>query len=244
MREWCVRTRRRLPHWYVRGRAHFVTFRLACTVPRAVGDLWRERRARERELLLRAGADPADADQLLHKRLFGWYDRYLDDAEHPRRWLGDPRVASLVREALAHFDGERYRLLSYAIMPNHVHVLVQLAGFARPAAPYDGAAREFHPCGEAADQRSPLARVLHSWKSFTANAANQVLGRTGPFWHPESYDHWIRADRELLRVAAYIARNPVKAGLCAAAEDYPWTAAHELAARGRDPRGLLARYAN
>jgi hypothetical protein len=53
------------------------------------------------------------------------------------------------------------------------------------------------------------------------------LGRIGePFWQKESYDHWVRSETEWNRIASYIEENPVKAGLAARAEDYPWSSAH------------------
>ena len=72
--------------------------------------------------------------------------------------LGDPRVAALVRQAMLHFGRSRYELLAWCVMPNHVHaVLTPLAGYAPDP-------------------------ILHSWKSYTAHAANRVLGRSGTFW--------------------------------------------------------------
>src|SRR5437868_13312707 len=67
--------------------------------------------------------------------------------------------------------------------------------------------------GETADGRGPLAEIMHSLKSYTANRANEILGRSGQFWQHESYDHWVRDDEELERIVAYIAWNPVKANL-------------------------------
>lgn len=66
---------------------------------------------------------------------------------------------------------------------------------------------------ESPDNLSPLSKIMHSLKSYTANEANRFLGRTGPFWQRESYDHLVRDDRELVRIAEYIAHNPVKAKL-------------------------------
>ena len=39
--------------------------------------------------------------------------------------LRDGRIAQVVVNALRHFDGERYRLMSYTVMPNHVHVIAR-----------------------------------------------------------------------------------------------------------------------
>ena len=79
-------------------------------------------------------------------------------------------------------------------MPNHVHVLFQTAGSTK------------------------LAKVLHSWKSFSAKASNRALCRKGEFWQREYYDHLIRNLDEFERAERYIASNPDKAGL----KDWKW----------------------
>jgi hypothetical protein len=58
-----------------------------------------------------------------------------------------------------------------------------------------------------------VAKVLHSWKSFTANKINKLLGRTGMFWQDEYYDHLVRNGDELLGYEQYISANPRVAGL-------------------------------
>jgi REP element-mobilizing transposase RayT len=96
---------------------------------------------------------------------------------------------------LGHYD-----LGAHVVMSNHVHVLLF--------------------------PHVPPPRLLRALKGATAREANLVLGRTGePFWQGESYDHWVRNERELGRIAAYIENNPVKAGLVARAEDHPWSSA-------------------
>ncbi len=95
-----------------------------------------------------------------------------------------------------------YQLGAFAIMANHVHVLLL--------------------------PRIPPSRLLKSLKGYTAHEANRMLGRTGePFWQRESYDHWVRNEEEWGRIAAYIGNNPVKAGLVSSAEQYRWSSAHE-----------------
>ena len=49
----------------------------------------------------------------------------------------------------------------------------------------------------------------------------------GPFWQPESYDHWVRDADELERIVTYIAANPVKAGLVKQAQDWFFCSAHD-----------------
>ena len=97
----------------------------------------------------------------------------------------------------------QYELGSYAVMANHVHALLL-------------------------PKVSP-ARLLQSLKGATARQANLFLGRTGErFWQAESYDHWVRDEREWDRIVTYIEENPVKAGLVRCAADYPWSSAGKL----------------
>jgi len=108
--------------------------------------------------------------------------------------LRDPAIAAMVESALIYFDGERYRLNAWVIMPKHVRVLIeQIGGF-------------------------PLGDAVHAWKSFTAKQANRPLGRTGAFWAPDYFDRYIRDQRHFNAAVYYIHQNPVKAGLIARAE--------------------------
>ena len=134
---------------------------------------------------------------------FVWMDRFLDDARYGPTWLKDERVAGLVRDAL-HYSSERQQLFdlhAWVIMPNHVHALLT------PIA---------HP-----------SKLLQSIKGFSAREANSLLLRTGePFWQEESYDHWVREDREFQSIERYIEENPVRAGLARSAEEYRWSSAY------------------
>ena len=116
----------------------------------------------------------------------------------------------LVAGAVTFFDGERYDLHAWVVMPNHVHAVF----WPRPG--------------------HTLSSIEHSWKSFTANEANKLLSRAGEhFWQKESYDHWIRDDEEHARLCAYVADNPVKAKLCARPEDWPCSSCHPETERFR-----------
>ena len=201
-------TRRCLPHWYVPGAAHFVTYRLFGTLPRSVLD---DIQTRRKLLLARKPAKGCTARQhreRVHKQLFAVYDGWLDRGE-AINYLADPRVAAMIRESLYHHDGNMYQLLAYCIMSNHVHVLLI------PKDTDVEASRLHHDTdasvGELPDKNSPLAKIMHSLKSYTAHEANRILNRTGAFWQFESYDHWVRDEHELERIVDYIANNPVKA---------------------------------
>ncbi len=213
-------TRRHLPHWYVPGAAHFVTYRLAGTVPKSVLQEIRERNERLLQQSPPAGASLGQFRQRIQKQYFAEYDRYLDRPS-AIDWLMKPELAALIRGNLYHHADKKYHLLAYCIMPNHVHLLLQpLVGQAASLAFAQTANEAACPKGELTDGDSPLAEIMHSLKSFTAHRANKILGRTGPFWQHESYDHWVRDEGELERIVNYIIGNPVRAGLVKRPHDW------------------------
>jgi putative transposase len=171
---------RRLPHWHPPGQELFITWRLHGSLP----------------VHVRPPAETESSGQA-----FVRYDRALDKAQTGPLWLKDPRVAEAILVALR--DAQRRKLFAlraYAVMANHVHVLL---------AP-----------------RAPLERVTQQIKGASAHEANLVLGRTGaPFWQTESFDHWVRNPAEWQKIRAYIERNPVAAGLVLKPEDWPWSSA-------------------
>jgi len=225
-------TRGNLPHWYVPGAAHFVTYRLAGTLPaHVIEELFSKKRALLQRPLS-GNQTPASWRTRVHKLVFAHYDNYLDN-QRTIDWLSRPAIAAIIRGNLYHHHGTKYRLLAYCVMPNHVHVLLMPmnavaddAGSVvyeqnvHDAASVVTAASVVEDCGELPDSRSPLSAIMHSLKSYTANQANKLLGQSGPFWQKESYDHWVRDDDELERIVDYINNNPVKAGLVAAAHEW------------------------
>ena len=177
-----------LPHFDEAGTVQFLTFRLVDAVPAATVTTWKT------DLKL-SGGEKADDPRCA--RLRGLIERFADQG-HGACWLKDGRVAQVVQDALLHFDGERYRLLAWVIMPNHVHAVIEtLPGF-------------------------PLDGVIHSWKSFTAKRANRLLGRSGAFWMGDYFDRYVRDEAHLWDVRRYMEENPVKAGLVRAAREWPW----------------------
>jgi REP element-mobilizing transposase RayT len=68
-------------------------------------------------------------------------------------------------------------------------------------------------------------------KTATAIRANRVLAKTGEaFWQREYFDHWIRSEKELASVVAYVEANPVLAGLVSCPEDWTWSSARNAPA--------------
>ena len=207
-------TRNTLPHLKREGGTYFVTFRLADTLP---AELIRRLKAERAAIVDQALAAKRPLTWREQEELFCWYSSRVDsllDAGQGECFLKRPQIADVVAGALRHFDGQRYELRAWTVMPNHVHAVV---------------------CPKPAHS---LSRILHSWKSFTATQANRMLNRVGkPFWQKEAYDHLVRDDADLARCCEYTTMNPVNARLCAQPEDWKWSGRFQFAeTRGRMPR--------
>jgi REP element-mobilizing transposase RayT len=193
-----------LPHFDAPGLVQSITFRLADALPLKVVEGWRQ----ELEIDRHTPANDRRMTELLRR-----IERY-EDAGHGSCALGDARAAGIVENAFLFFDGARYRLIAWCVMPNHVHAMIEACeGF-------------------------PLESVLHSWKSFTAKEINKLLGTTGQFWFEEYRDRFIRDETHFLSTVAYIENNPVEAGLCREANEWPFSSAYHKRREdgGRDAR--------
>ena len=103
--------------------------------------------------------------------------------------LKQSELAEIVVRSLKHFDGDRYELTDFVIMPNHIHLVAAFM-----------------------DAERMLAQC-ESWKRFTATQINRQLGRRGRFWQQDGFDHLVRSLEQFERLRKYIADNPAKAGL-------------------------------
>jgi len=227
--------RRRLPHWQPDAATVFVTYRLANSLPEGVLAALREEQARVVKQLPRRGETEELRAVRLSRQSFVLMDKALATATDGVRWLADYRVASLVQTNLWHWDGKRYTLHRYVIMPNHVHILIEPLPIVAQAVSLQDRTPLTGVEGKQADSLRyvPLRTILQGLKGYTARHANKVLGRTGPFWQRESYDHWVRDQREYARIVDYIDTNPVNAGLCKLPEQWPWSSAAGNAPGGR-----------
>ena len=103
--------------------------------------------------------------------------------------LRNPVAASIVADSLLHFDGQRYQMGDFVVMPNHVHLLAVF------------------PDGRA------MKRQFASWLRFTATQINRLLQRSGTLWQEEPFDHLVRSGTQYDQLRRYIASNPEKAKL-------------------------------
>jgi REP element-mobilizing transposase RayT len=185
--------RRVLPHWTPPGGTYFVAFRLQDSLP---GFLATDILSEQRNIYCTAQQmgrilSPGERKRLgeLHRKLELVLDRGAGKC-----WMKDPAVARVVADALSFFGHTRYELVAWCVMPNHVHVVVQRIG------------------------TWELARILHSWKSFSAHELVRRFGCPTPVWQRESYDRLLRNPNEFARAIRYVENNPAVAGLV----DWPW----------------------
>lgn len=179
--------RRRLPHWTQDGATYFVTFRLADSVPLHLQRLWQD----ERDIWFQWHPQPwtndveADYRKRFTERMEDWLDSGMGECH-----LRDAHVRSKAVQHVVHFDGARYDLDAFVLMPNHAHMLIT------PRMAFN------------------LFEILGGIKGFSGSACNKLLGRKGaPFWMEDSYNRIVRDGKELWAYREYISQNPAKAKL-------------------------------
>jgi putative transposase len=191
--DFSIREGSSLPHWHQAGVSYFVTFRTEDSIPADVSRRWHAERA---DWLARQGISPNNAN---------WKDQFLQLPGVTRRQYHDTfsrhyletldkglgacvlrrgELSVLVGDALRHFDGERYHMGHFVVMPNHVHLIVCLLG------------------------DTQIDSQCTSWKRFTARHIHQKLGTSGRFWQEESFDHLIRSPDQFEAIQRYIIHNP------------------------------------
>ncbi|WP_372718279.1 transposase [Novipirellula sp.] len=215
--------RRNLPHWDVPGHPVFITGCLrGCFSATGLKQIDEYREELER----RSKPAKFSADQWEHhkqKLFFAFVDNLLDN-DSPVQHLADDEQAKIVANAFLHFANERYKLLAFVVMPSHHHWLFSVNE--------DWADMEIARLKLLGKQdRTPREIISHSVQSFTATMCNRSRGVEETYWQQETFDHWARTENEAIRIVHYIENNPVKAGLCAVAEDYGWSSAkirHDL----------------
>ena len=217
-----------LPHVESAQLIQHVTFHLADSLPKEVV----ERLDAELKSL---PVEKQDVER--RKRVEAWLD-----AGHGSCVLREPGMATMVQNCFLFFDGQRYRLLAWVVMPNHVHVLFQ---------PMEG---------------WTVAKIVASWKKFTArkicdhrrNAnlpigrgekagnANLPIGRNeeaiqengdpngAPVWHREYWDRYMRNENHLAQAIDYIHKNPVKARLVNTPKEWLWSSVGKAEANRED----------
>ena len=183
-----IRSRGYLPHLEIEGATYSLTYRLHDSLPLNVLHRLQQEREATSHQLTGGLRQPTAIERFEIEEAFSIR---LDDELHVERGechLRKPRLGARVVENLQHFNGSRYSLHAWCVMPNHVHIVFT---------PFAG---------------ETLDRILHSWKSYTAHIAFPIIG-TRTLWAREYYDRVIRDERHFFNAVAYVRNNPARAGL-------------------------------
>ncbi|MBQ6956924.1 MAG: transposase [Bacteroidales bacterium] len=170
----------KLPHWHQDGKYVFVTFRLGDSLPQVLLDEYRA----DKETWIKTHPKPWTPVQ--EKEYYDKYVKVVDkwlDSNYGSCLLREESNRKIVENALHYYDGKKYDLLAFVVMPNHVHVLLQLF----------------------ADEN--IVTIFRSIKSFSAKLINKQEHTTGRVWQSESYDRLIRDVDHLKHVFRYIYLN-------------------------------------
>jgi putative transposase len=191
-------SQRRLPHWSQVGSVVFITWRTADSIPKALTEEWRQNRFR---WLVDHGIQTDQPDWYLElqklpsAQIADFHQQFTTswlntlDSGHGACVLKETHVAKIIVDCLHRFDGIRYELLDYVIMPNHLHLLATFIDF------------------------DSMCHQCTLWKRFSARQINQAIGQTGRFWQRESFDHLVRHEAQYQHLKNYIRDNGIKAHL-------------------------------
>ena len=136
-------------------------------------------------------------------KIFKKYDNLIDKASNPIKHLSNPKIADVCKESIMFFDKKDIEVICYCIMPNHVHLVFKLI-----------------------NKNKSITDLMKSIKRYSARKANEILITKGKFWQVESFDRWVRDEKELYNIIKYVLLNPVNAGLVEDYKDWQHTYCH------------------
>ncbi len=165
-----------IPHYDCDSVFQFITFRLFDSLPQHVIERWKT------ELSIMKNHDKNSEEyQELQRKIIKYEDEGFGNC-----YLKIPEIYKIVEATFLKFNNVKYELISWVIMPNHVHLLIrQLKGYS-------------------------IGEIVQSWKVYTAKMANKRLNRKGKFWMDDYYDRFIRNEGHYYRVIDYINNNNKK----------------------------------
>jgi putative transposase len=108
-----------------------------------------------------------------------------------------PTVELVVQQLLRAASEQKFSVIAYCFMPDHLHLLI-----------------------EGTSDNSDGKRFIKAFKQYSGYYYSQK--RHEALWQRNGFEHVLRDDEVTAEVVKYILRNPVRAGLAATIEDYPF----------------------
>lgn len=164
-----------LPHYDQGHLLHMITYRLGDSLPanalkRLAGEL--------------ACLPLKEQDVERRKRMEHWLDQGYGSC-----LLKSPDCARHVKEAWEFHDGRYYHLMAWVVMPNHVHLLVEVK------------------------EAFQLEKVVRRWKTFSCRLINRTMRRKGPLWMPDYFDRYVRDGRHFSNALSYLRQDARQGGV-------------------------------
>jgi REP element-mobilizing transposase RayT len=142
----------------------------------------------------------------LHHRVPHWVEpgslfhiRIALDRKKEQKLLIAPRLGKALLDSARFYEVKQcWHITLFLLMPDHLHALLSF------------------------QRDKSMSRIIGDWKHFQTR-------EHGTVWQRGYFDHRLRADERGQQLSAkmnYIRQNPVAAGLCAKAEDWPWRIEH------------------
>ncbi len=175
-------TRGYLPHYDQGGIYQIITYRLADSLPQNI--------LKNMQLELKDVA-PEFMEMKRRKKI----EKFLDKG-YGSCALQNIECAKVVENNWRHFDGMRYDLTAYVVMPNHIHILIKV---------YDGV---------------ELGEIVRSWKNYSARHINEIrinaglaTSAPGSLWQRGYWDRYIRDEKHFYQTIEYIKKNFSSGGI-------------------------------
>jgi len=140
----------------------------------------------------------------IQKAYFLKYDQLLNQTANKGQ-LNQKGVAEAIKSTLQEFEESLYNILSYTVMPNHIHFLFKLK---KP---------------ETDDLQKQVEGILQLLKEQITQNIGQYLNLGNNIWATFNCEHHLMLEKEVINLTSYLVEDPVKAGLVDYWKDYPHT---------------------
>lgn len=192
---------RRLPHFHRIGATFFITTHLYGSIPTHILQKLQLRRDSLIEQIKQEKQEDREKKiYMVRRAYFQEYDAYLDICQNGPRHLEIPAVAAIVEREIRRYDQQYYNLITFTLMPNHIHLVLDFSIQLRQITPFD------------LDLYTNVSEVMRKIKGSSGFHVNKVISNTGsPFWGVSYYDRYIRNYHHFLGAVNYTLNNVVKA---------------------------------
>jgi REP element-mobilizing transposase RayT len=175
-----------LPHWTQDGKLIFITFRLCDSLPQTTLNEYKAQKA----TWIKSHPEPWDKSTATEyaRKFSDIMDTYLDNG-YGECVLKNIDACKIVCDTIRKNAENKYDIISYVVMPNHVHILIRVINDTK------------------------LSEITQHWKGESAFRINKLLNRKSSLWMPESFDRIIRDETHLEYVLNYIKKNNDEGGI-------------------------------